>query len=233
MERLINEAGATGRSSPRANTIFKAARRKKFVIGLTGSFGSGKSTAAEMLRSLGAEKLDADEYAHQCMAPGERAYKDIVALFGRGILKDDASIDRGRLAGAVFRERRGLNRLNSIVHPCVIRRMKGATRQARARIVVWDVPLLLEAGMEKFADCVVVVRALRRQQIERVRMSKGLRRGEIIKRIQCQMPQSEKMRRADFIIDNSGSRQATRRQILRLWETIQASSGASASCART
>lgn len=188
----------------------------KIVIGLTGSFGSGKSTVASMFRSRGAIVIDADRIAHASIRPGRHAYRLIRKEFGSGILSNDKTINRRALGALVFSRKNLLARLNAIIHPSVIRAIDRGIAQARTGIVVVDAPLLFEAGLEKKADVLIVVRASQKNQIKRIQKKSSLTRLAIVKRIQSQIPLRQKARRADFVIDNDGTVKETRKQVARI-----------------
>jgi len=187
--------------------------KKKIIIGLTGSFGSGKSTVAGIFNSFGAKVVDADLLARQCVTPGKLAYKKIVKSFGREILSKDKTIDRAKLGRIVFWDTRKLKRLNDIVHPEVIRHMKMQIKSTEQAAVVLDVPLLIEAGLRSLVDKVVVVKINRAEQIKRCQQRTMLSESDIVKRIKAQMSLSAKERLADFVIDNSGTVAQTRKQV--------------------
>lgn len=186
---------------------------KKIVLGITGSFGSGKSTVASILKGLGAGVIDADKTAHKLIMRGNPAYKKIVLLFGQGILNKNKEIDRRKLGERVFSDRSLLRRLNSIVHPYVIKAMRRAIAESPKRVVVLDVPLLIEANLARLAGKMIVVTASQEKQVERLRAKMNLSRQDIIKRIHMQMPLSDKVRMADFVIDNNGTILQTKKQI--------------------
>lgn len=193
---------------------------KRFVIGVTGGFGTGKSTVARMLGRYGAEVLDADRIARDAVSPGGGIYKKIVSLFGSSILDKDKRIDRKKLGRVVFDDREKLMRLNALVHPHVIRRIKDAVRRGKKRFCVIDAPLLIEAGLHKQSDVIVVVTASPRTQIARAAKNLGITKKDAVKRIGRQLPLKKKMRLADFIIDNDGSLRSTGRRVERLWRKI-------------
>lgn len=195
--------------------------KKKFILGLTGTFGSGKSTCAGFFRGLGALVLDADKIAHKCIRLNKPAYKKIIRLFGGEILKKNGSIDRKKLARIVFNDTRLLARLNNIVHPEVIRDIKSEINSSKAKVIVLDVPLLIESGLTRIADKLAVVKIPRKTQIERIQNKTSLGRSDILSRIRCQLPQSAKIGLADFIIDNAGSRVRTKKQVIKIWKTLQ------------
>jgi dephospho-CoA kinase len=197
------------------------ANKKKLIIGLTGGFASGKSTVSRCFRDHGALVIDADLLAHRCICPGTRAYRRLLRAFGRGILRPDRRVDRRRLSGIVFSDRKLLRKLNRIVHPEVIREMRKLTLRAKNNLIVFDAPLLLEAGLKKNVDFLVVVKASLANQIKRAALSMGLKRQEILKRVKAQLPMAKKIRQADFVIDNNGTKKETLRQVREIMKRIQ------------
>ncbi|MBP7217070.1 MAG: dephospho-CoA kinase [Candidatus Omnitrophica bacterium] len=191
----------------------KKAAYKKVVIGLTGSFGSGKSTVASLLKRRGATVIDADRIARGLLAPGTAVYNKVVALFGSGIVRRNKRINRRALAERVFSNKQELVKLNRLIHPKVIRLVKAGIAHTTARYVVVDAPLLIESGLHTAMDLVVVVTSRRKDQLQRLRKATGLSEKAILARIRQQMPLSQKIRFADFIIDNSGSVQDARQQV--------------------
>ncbi|MCX5697684.1 MAG: dephospho-CoA kinase [Candidatus Omnitrophica bacterium] len=196
------------------------ARNKKLIIGLTGSFGSGKSMAARFFMSHGAEIIDADKIARSLLTPGSPCYKKIVAIFGGSIVGSRRRIDRKKLAGLVFTDSRSLNRLNSIIHPEVVRSVKKTAKKSCRKVIVIDAPLLIEAGLVPWVDKVIVVTISRKEQLKRIIGRSGLKKEDIENRIKAQMPLSRKVRLADFIIDNNGTVARTKEQVERIWKTI-------------
>jgi len=192
------------------------------AIGLTGSFGTGKTFVASIFKSLGAEVLDADRLAHDAIKKGAKAYKKIVTTFGRGILDKKRNIDRGRLGAIVFKDREALKTLNSIVHPEVIRIIKEritALREKRGVIVI-DAPLLIEAGLEGLVDVLVVVKASGKNQIKRCLEKFCMNKADVLKRIKSQIPIERKVEMADFVIDNDGTKAETRKQVVQIWRKV-------------
>jgi dephospho-CoA kinase len=192
------------------------------ILGLTGSPGSGKSTVARMISALsGAPVIDADEIAHQVQRRGGPAFAGIVAEFGDEILGPDGEIDRHRLAQIVFGDPTRLARLNAIVHPKVRAEELRLIDENRNRpLVIFMVPLLFENGLEKLTDRVAVVvtqDALRRERLKR---RSGWSDSEISARLAAQLPDAEKIKRADFVIDNSGSLEETERQVRELLSSL-------------
>jgi len=193
----------------------------KLIIGITGSFGSGKTFVASLFRSFGARVLDADSIAHAVIAKGKRAHKEIVRTFGREILNSRGSIDRARLAAIAFSKKDNLKKLGRIIHPEVIKVIKEKIGLAgRQEIIVIDAPLLIEANAHRLADRLVVVKASARKQIERCMKKFCMSEEDVLKRIENQMPLKKKMRLADFVIDNDGTRSETRKQARKVWGEI-------------
>jgi dephospho-CoA kinase len=194
-------------------------------VGLTGGIGSGKSSVVAMLREMGVPVVEADDLAHELSRAGEPVYDEIVKAFGREILAGNGEIDRARLAGMVFGSPEKLARLNGIVHPRVLERAErwvGERQREGARLVVIEAPLLVEAGFHRRLDRLVLVWCRPEQQIERLSAGRGMSREEAERRIAAQMPVEEKLRLADHVIDNSGSRDETRLQVEALVKKFEA-----------
>jgi dephospho-CoA kinase len=197
------------------------------IVGLTGGIASGKSTVSRWLAEAGAHIIDADLLAREVVAPGQPAFAAVVDHFGSGILKNDATIDRDRLAAEVFADPKQKAVLERIIHPAVAEAMAARLAQIKATapesIVVLDVPLLFEAGMDAGLDLVVMVDAPDAVQLHRLMKRNNLSRTEALARIGAQMPMAEKRRRADVVIDNSGSLASTRTQVEALWQRLTSS----------
>lgn len=187
------------------------------LIGLTGGLATGKSTVARMFQQCGARIIDADELARQVVQPGKPAWKDIVRTFGRQVLRSDRTLDRAALARLVFADRAKLARLNAIVHPRVAREQAGLTREIagkdRHALIVYDVPLLFEAGVQKRMDRTIVVTADRNTQLARLVRRNGFTRSEALRRLRAQMPLAKKVRLADYVLDGTTPRHVLRRQV--------------------
>jgi len=191
------------------------------VIGLTGGFGTGKTTVAGIFKSLGATVIDADRLAHSVIKRGTPVYRRVVKEFGAGILDNAGNIVRSKLARVVFNDKGELNRLNRIVHPQVIKLIKGRIeRSGGYGLVVIDAPLLIEANLAGVVDKLVVVKSSRKRQIERCRRKFGMNEKDVLKRIGEQMPLEEKAALADFVIDNNGTKAETKRQAVWIWQKI-------------
>ena len=183
------------------------------ILGITGSFGSGKSTVAKMFALHGARLIDADKIAHNVIKPGNIAYKKIIVGFGKGILDKNSRIDRKMLARIVFNDKKLLQKLNKIVHPQIIGIIKKQIKNAGAKAIILDAPLLIEAGLKGLVDKIIVVKISKEKQIRRLIKNTSLGRVDILKRIRSQVPLHVKSRFADFIIDNSGTIEETKRQV--------------------
>ena len=197
-------------------------------VGLTGGIGSGKSSVVAMLREMGVPVIEADDVVRELSRAGEAVYDEIVKTFGREILAENVEIDRARLAGMVFGSPEKLTQLNGIVHPRVLERTEqwtGERSREGARLAVIEAPLLVEAGLHRRLDQLVVVWCRPEQQIERLCAGRGMSREEAERRIAAQMPVEEKMRVADHLIDNSGTRDETRRQVEALVKRLEAEAG--------
>ncbi|MDD5409042.1 MAG: dephospho-CoA kinase [Candidatus Omnitrophica bacterium] len=188
-------------------------KKAKLVLGVTGSMGSGKSTVARMFKTRDCQIIDADRLAHKSFSTGSAVYKKIVASFGRGILKHDKRIDRAKLGKIVFADKAALARLNSIVHREVIAEIKRCIKDSKKKIIILDAALIIESGLRRMVDKLVVVTARRQQQILRSQKRLALSKNEIARRIKYQISQNAKLRLADFIIDNSGQISKTRKQV--------------------
>lgn len=194
------------------------------IIGLTGSFGTGKTTVAKMFAARGAKVLDTDKIVHALLSKSGACAKAVVRKFGKGILSGNV-INRRKLAAIVFSDRKKLKILERIVHPHVIREVQRALRRLaqgrKHKIVIIEVPLLFESGMHRNVHRTVVVTASRQAQVSRGQRRTGMKAGEIKKRITQQMPLAQKVRRADFVINNSGTITQTRKQAQELWDKFQ------------
>ena len=194
------------------------------LIGLTGGAGSGKSTVAEMFRELGAVVIGADEATHAVYAPGTPGFDAIVREFGPEYERN-GKVDRERLGELVFRVEDARRRLNAIVHPLVRQWMADRTAEAvekGADVVIHDVPLLFENQLEGLYSDVVLVYAPARLQLLRLMEGRGLSEARANAMLAAQMPIDEKRGRAQHVIDNRGSRAATRKQVKNVWRELTA-----------
>lgn len=221
----------------------------KLIIGLTGIFGSGKSTVAHLFEELGAAVVDADKLAHEALWKGSEVYKKVAALFPEalpmsspnalvgdskslnprqkraGMTLDRESrgddnyiegLDRKVIAGIVFQDSKRLKDLEKIVHPYVRTRIQEEIDDAQEKVVVLEVPLLFEAGVDKFCDVTVVVSAPLTEIVKRLK-EKGFSPDQIKARLKAQMPLKEKIKRADFVVRNIKTLKETKQQVEKLW----------------
>ncbi|MDP3804443.1 MAG: dephospho-CoA kinase [Candidatus Omnitrophota bacterium] len=191
------------------------------VIGLTGSFGTGKTFVASVFRSLGAKVIDCDRIAHNIIRKGSGAYGKIIDVFGAGILDNSGNVNRKSLAKEVFGSSSKLRRLNKIVHPEVIKVIRVKLNSYKGEgVVVIDAPLLIEAGLSSLVDKIIVVKCSREKQIQRCGNKFRIEREEVSKRIKNQLSIRKKIRMADSIIDNSLSKSRTRNQVRKVWRGV-------------
>ena len=194
------------------------------IVGLTGGYASGKSTVTKMFVELGAALIDADQLAREVVEPEKAAWFEIVAHFGKGILLGNREIDRKALGEIVFRDREERERLNAIVHPRVLEEELRAIEKIRERepeaIVILSVPLLIESDHYRHCDKIIVVTVDEEIHIKRLMERDGFTREEAIRRISAQIPLSEKVGYADFVVDNSGSIENTERQVKEAFSSL-------------
>jgi dephospho-CoA kinase len=198
-------------------------------IGLTGGIATGKSSVGRMFAELGVHTIDADEIAHDLMRPGEKVYEEVVRRFGPEILNSDKTVDRARLAELAFDQKRPrIYELNSLVHPGVIERyqqwMEDIRRREPDAIAMLEAALLLEAGLRRSFDRVIVVSCKPQQRIERwekrLKVDAETARREVTRRMMAQAPDEAKIQAADFVVDNSGSVEDTRKQVKKIHEAL-------------
>jgi len=203
-------------------------------VGLTGGIASGKSVVGEMFVALGAHLIQADTIAHELMQPGEAVYQEVLRMFGAAILNPDGSVNRARLAEAAFGAPAGnkasrIHELNQIVHPAVIRRqeewMAEVGRKDPRAIAMVEAALILEAGVAKRFDRLVVVTCRPEQRIQRwaarVGVDEESARREVGRRMAAQFPDEEKIKAADFVIDNSGALDETHRHVRQVYGELK------------
>ena len=193
---------------------------EKIVIGLTGNIGVGKSTVMALLAGLGAVGIDADKVAHQVMEPGQPAYQQIMARFGRQIAPDGGPIDRLRLGQIVFSDPAALADLEAIVHPAVFQVIQRGVAAADAPVVMIEAIKLLEGPLAGICDQVWVTTCARTTQLERLRVCRGLDEAAAVARVDAQSSQKEKIARADVVIYTDGPLSATEEQFAAAWGSI-------------
>ncbi len=197
-------------------------------VGLTGGVACGKSTVAKMFADLGAQIVDADAIAHELYRPGHEVLQQLVKHFGAEILKPDGELDRAKLATLVFDGGR-VEELNKIVHPAVIRQqdqwMRSLGEKDPHAVAIVEAALILEAGVKDRFDRIMVVTCKPAQKVARFAQRSGISedaaRTDVERRNKAQMPDEEKVRRADFVIDNSGAVEETRHQVQRIYSELR------------
>ena len=196
---------------------------KCVVVGLTGSLGSGKSTAAKMFAGLGAKVVDADAIARRLLRPGTVCFRRAAKAFGKDILTA-GKIDRKKVADEVFRDPKQLRKLEAIIHPEVRKALLAKVKQYRKRkqrtVVVLDVPLLFETKLDRDVDWTVVVKANRANRIARATKLMNITKAEAKRRIKAQMSLRQKIRLADLIIDNDGTFKQIKLKVKQVWEKL-------------
>lgn len=194
------------------------------VVGLTGGIASGKSFVAGILASCGAVVIDADQLAREVVAPGKPAYREIVSVFGEGILKSDGTLDRKALGSIVFADAAARGVLERITHPAIAELASlrlDMERKNGARVAFYMVPLLIEAGLASTVDEIWLITVDGETQIARLMRRDNIPREEALRRIAAQMTLSDKVAYADVIIDNSGAPEKTERCVREAWELLQ------------
>jgi dephospho-CoA kinase len=206
-------------------------------VGLTGGIAAGKSVVGDMFVVLGAHLVQADRIAHSLMQPGEAVYNEVVRHFGREILNPDGSVNRGKLAEVAFgpatapegKRASRIEELNRIVHPVVIRSqdawMQEMGRQDPHAVAIVEAALLLEAGVGERFDRLIVVTCGAEQRVARFaarqKIDLEVARKEVVRRMAAQLPDEEKVKAADHVIDNSGSLEKTSEQVREVWNKLR------------
>jgi dephospho-CoA kinase len=194
-------------------------------VGLTGSIAVGKSFVLDLLRERGARVMDADRIAREVVMPGTPGLTAVIHEFGKEILTADGALDRAKLGSIVFTDEAKRQKLNSILHPFIIARQDEIINQWKREtpdaIIVVDAALMIESGGYKRFDKLIVVHCRPEIQLERLMKREGLSREEAQQRTDSQMPQSEKIKYADFLINTSDGFESTRAQVDLLWQQLQ------------
>jgi dephospho-CoA kinase len=194
------------------------------IVGLTGGVGTGKSTVTNFFRELGAYIIDWDELAREVTHPHSKAWKEIVEYFGRDILNEDLSINRQKLAEIVFSNKEKVTKLNQIVHPEVFKEDERITNRIKRldpdALIIKDIPLLFEVTRPIPVDKVVVVSASEQTQLRRLE-KKGMSRKDAQNRIKSQLPLGEKTKSANFVINNDGPPEETKRQVEEIYSLLR------------
>ncbi len=192
-----------------------------FLIGLTGGIASGKSTVAKLLASFGAETIDADQVARDVVVKGSEGLKAVVAAFGAGVLTADGELDRQALGRIVFADPAKRIALEAILHPLIKARTSKLFSESQSAIVVYAVPLLVEANVDYPFDMILTVEASEQIQLERIIRSRGLSMSEALARVGAQASRAQRAERADYVVDSSGTLLQLEAQVQLLWPKIE------------
>jgi dephospho-CoA kinase len=199
------------------------------IVGLTGNIAAGKSAVASLFQQWGAGLIDADQVVRDLQRPGTEVYRRIVERFGKEILTPGGDLDRAALRRLILADTRARSDLNAIVHPAVRARREAlvaAARQAGARIIIADIPLLFEASDPAEFDAVVLVDAPEPLRLHRLVTMRGLPREDAERLIAAQLPSDAKRKRSQFVIDNDGDRTQLERRARDVWLALEARAAA-------
>jgi dephospho-CoA kinase len=193
------------------------------IIGVTGNFGTGKTTVCEILAELGAAVINADNLGHELLQRDSTTYQELVAAFGQGILAPDKEIDHKKLAEAAFKDRESQARLNGTTHPVIYRLVQQEIEQCRqsgAKIVVLEAALLIEAGWKPLVDRVWVTVAPESVIVSRLGSQRGFGKEQVLARLDAQMASDEKVKYADEVVNTDCSREQLRDRLVKLWQKL-------------
>jgi dephospho-CoA kinase len=192
------------------------------IIGLTGGIASGKSESAKYFEELGAFCIDADAISKELTAKGEPSLKELTDIFSTNILLPDGSLNRKKLADIIFSDTNAKLKVEHILHSQIICKIKMiiSNKIFEKKVIVVNAPLLFESGLDKICDKIIVVKVLLDIQVQRLRLRDGLNDDEIENRISSQMSTQERVKPADFVLDNSGSKQDLRKNIENIYKIL-------------
>ncbi|OEU53238.1 MAG: dephospho-CoA kinase [Desulfuromonadales bacterium C00003096] len=199
------------------------------ILGVTGGIASGKTTVAQAFQGLGAVVVSADLLAREVVHPGGKTLQQIADQFGCQVLHQDGTLNRQLMAEMIFKDDQARRELNNITHPAIADLARTRLREAEqggASLVIYDAPLLFEVGADRQVDKVLVVKVDAEVQLARLMARDGIDRRQALARVAAQMPQEEKIARADFVIDNSGTAKETQGQVRSLMVRLSHSAGA-------
>jgi len=185
---------------------------KKIIIGVTGSFGTGKTTVSKIFAKHNTRLIDADQLCHGFLNQ---------PMLKNKVLKIFKTTNRKKIAQLVFDNHFLLKKLENILHPCVIREIKEISKKSKKKIIIIDAPLLVESGLNRFVDKIIVVKTTQTNQIKRIQKKFNLTKNQILKRIKMQLPLEKKIKLADYVIDNNGSISNTKKQVQKIFKKIK------------
>jgi len=195
------------------------------VVGLTGGLATGKSSVARLFQDCGAIVIDADVLAREAVEPGRPAWRDIVRVFGKKVLQPDRALDRRTLGRIVFGNRAKMKQLNAIVHPRVAREQNRLTREIASKeldaVIIYDAPVLIEAGAHNRMNKIIVVAADQATQIKRLCNRSHFSHAEALRRIRSQLPLAQKIKLADYVIDGTLSFEQTKNEVQRIYAQLE------------
>lgn len=191
-----------------------------FLVGITGGIASGKSTISAMLEKLGAEVIDADLIAREVVLPGTKGLEEIVVSFGTGILNSDGTLSRDTLASLVFGDEKKRLQLEAILHPLIKEKTSGRFAASKSPVIVYVVPLLVEANVDYPFDLVVTIESGVETQIKRLIETRGLSKEQAQSRIMAQATEDQRVERSDISIDGSLPLTGLQEEISKLWDYI-------------
>ncbi|MFP4974379.1 dephospho-CoA kinase [Paenibacillus sp. CN-4] len=194
------------------------------IMGLTGGIASGKSTVSALLAAKGAQLVDADVIAREVMLPGHPVLEAVVRHFGQDLLQEDGTLNRSKLGEIVFHDEAARRKLNELTHPAIRAEIRGQMdrleREHPGGLVIADIPLLYESGLQEMFERILVVYAPRETQLERLMARNGLKREQAEARLDSQMDIEVKRGLADYVVDNSQGLEETRVQVELLWDRL-------------
>ncbi len=195
-----------------------------FVVGLTGGIASGKSVVSNMLRDLGASIIDADEISREIMIPHTKCWEEVITSYGSDLLLEDLTIDRKKLAISVFKDSEQIKKLNRIVHPYIMQRIEEMIEEIKDKdpqaLVIVDAALLVETDVYKHYDKLIVVYVSKETQLKRLMIRDAMSQEEAESRIDLQSPLTEKLKVADYIIENELSLSKTRKEVEKVYKAL-------------
>ncbi len=216
-----NRISHRGKALEKAKKILQTWPKSK-VIGLTGNIGCGKTIVSRMFEDLGAEVIEADAIGHQLLEK-ENIKKRVVSIFTERILNRKGNILRRKLRNLVFMDKKKLGELNSILHPLMVKEITKKIKASRSNLIVIDAAILLEAGWDSLVDTILVVATPYHTQLKRIKDQGAFSPAEIKGIMEAQLPQNEKIKRADFVIENEGGLDKTREQVRKIWKQLNES----------
>jgi dephospho-CoA kinase len=191
-----------------------------YLVGLTGGIASGKSYVSSLLGELGASTVDADQVAREVVVPGSTGLVQVVGAFGFEILQPSGELDRSKLGNIVFADPERRIELENILHPLIKARTTQLISEQVSEIVVYAVPLLVEANVDYPFDAIITVEAGVENQVARLMNSRQMAEADAKKRVEAQTSSAHRVARANFVIDSSGTKEQTRLQVVEVWKQL-------------